>query len=130
MFPRATRSRICQALSEAAQTLLEVADAMLAPEATLDVDGLGADRVPDHAPDHVSTTPRPATLRSHVGDPLDAGRATHAPAPAPPAPHPHRRPLRNERERRPGRLPAREQHCISPVARASASLTRPTTPRT
>jgi hypothetical protein len=31
------------------------------------------------------------------------------------APHPHRRPLRLERERRPGSVPARTAHCISPV---------------
>jgi hypothetical protein len=30
-------------------------------------------------------------------------------------PHPHRTPLRWERERRPGAVPARPAHCISPV---------------
>jgi hypothetical protein len=39
-----------------------------------------------------------------LGDPTDA-------APV----HPHRAPLRWERERRPGAVPARPAHCISPV---------------
>jgi hypothetical protein len=34
------------------------------------------------------------------------------------APHPHRRPLRLERQRRPGSVPARPAHCISPVRAA------------
>ncbi|HEY5316952.1 MAG TPA: hypothetical protein VIJ20_03170 [Solirubrobacteraceae bacterium] len=36
------------------------------------------------------------------------------------APHPHRRELRWERERRPGSVPHRPAHCISPVVRRSA----------
>jgi hypothetical protein len=35
------------------------------------------------------------------------------------APHPHRRPLRLERERRPGSVPARPAHCLSPVRGSS-----------
>jgi hypothetical protein len=36
--------------------------------------------------------------------------------PEPPAaPHPHRRPVRIERRRRPGTVPTRPMHCISPV---------------
>jgi hypothetical protein len=34
-------------------------------------------------------------------------------------PHPHRRPLRLERERRPGSVPARPAHCVSPLRTAS-----------
>jgi hypothetical protein len=33
-------------------------------------------------------------------------------------PHPHRRPLRFERARRPGSVPARPAHCVSPVRAA------------
>ncbi len=33
----------------------------------------------------------------------------------PAAPHPHRRPVRIERERRPGTVAARPTHCLSPV---------------
>jgi hypothetical protein len=39
-----------------------------------------------------------------LGDPL-----------APETPHPHRRPLRFEYERRPGAVPPRPAHCLSPV---------------
>jgi hypothetical protein len=35
--------------------------------------------------------------------------------PAPEALHPHRRPLRIERERRPGSVPPPAAHCLSPV---------------
>jgi len=38
-------------------------------------------------------------------------------------PHPHRRPLRFERTRRAGAVPARPAHCISPV-RASRAQAR------
>lgn len=33
----------------------------------------------------------------------------------PPAPHPHRRPVRIERQRRPGSVAPRPAHCLSPV---------------
>jgi hypothetical protein len=33
----------------------------------------------------------------------------------PSAPHPHRRPVRIERQRRPGSVPPRAAHCLSPV---------------
>jgi hypothetical protein len=36
----------------------------------------------------------------------------------PPPPHSHRRKLRWERERRPGSVPHRPAHCISPVERS------------
>ncbi|HZE03866.1 MAG TPA: hypothetical protein VE127_01505 [Solirubrobacteraceae bacterium] len=36
-------------------------------------------------------------------------------AETPPAPHPHRRPVRIERDRRPGSVPPRPAHCLSPV---------------
>jgi hypothetical protein len=35
--------------------------------------------------------------------------------PEPETPHPHRRPLRLERQRRLGSVPARPAHCLSPV---------------
>jgi hypothetical protein len=34
-------------------------------------------------------------------------------------PHPHRRPLRWEHQRRPGAVPHRYAHCISPIRPAS-----------
>jgi hypothetical protein len=39
------------------------------------------------------------------------------------APHPHRRELRWERERRPGSVPRRPAHCISPVRPTAGSRT-------
>jgi len=39
----------------------------------------------------------------------------------PAAPHPHRRPVRIQRERRPGSVAARPTHCLSPVPARSAS---------
>ena len=44
-------------------------------------------------------------------------------SPTPEAPHPHRRPLRWERSRRAGAVPARPAHCISPV-RATVEIVR------
>ena len=41
------------------------------------------------------------------------------------APHPHRLPLRWERDRRPGSVPARPAHCISPVRRQPAARPLP-----
>jgi hypothetical protein len=35
--------------------------------------------------------------------------------------HPHRRPLRLERDRRPGSVPPRWAHCVSPVRPSSGS---------
>ena len=35
--------------------------------------------------------------------------------PPEPAPHPHRRPVRIERERRPGSVSPRAMHCLCPV---------------
>jgi hypothetical protein len=44
-----------------------------------------------------------------LGDPLE-----------PEMPHPHRRPLRFHHERRPGSVPPRPAHCLSPVRAPSA----------
>jgi hypothetical protein len=44
--------------------------------------------------------------------------------PAVPAPHPHRVPLRIERTRRAGSVPARPAHCISPVRASRESQSR------
>ncbi|MCW2952319.1 MAG: hypothetical protein JWQ48_1489 [Conexibacter sp.] len=90
MFPSATAKRIRSALADAAETMLEVADAMLAPEVAFDTSDRAA--AEDSAP-YASTS-------AALGEP---------------APHPHRQPLRSDRSRRPGDTPAREQHCISPV---------------
>jgi hypothetical protein len=98
MFPRATAKRIRSALADAAETMLEVADAMLAPEPAFG------------ASDGESTAP-------YAG-------ASVAPV-LQPAPHPHRQPLRSDRPRRPGRTLARDQHCISPVTRSTPPHTVP-----
>jgi len=44
----------------------------------------------------------------------------------PPAPetHPHRRPVRIERERRPGAVSPRAMHCLCPVRPASGDASR------
>jgi hypothetical protein len=54
-----------------------------------------------------------------LGDPEDDALAPHHNFIS----HPHRRPLRWERDRRPGTVAARPAHCISPV-RASRGGTR------
>ncbi len=121
MFSRATPNRLRLALGNAAEALLEVADAMLAPETLLGE--------PEHVGGAASLDTDHGTMlaRPHVGE-LVPDRYEPAPAHAATSstPHPHRRPLRSERNRRPGRPPAREQHCISPVTRTSSSATQPT----
>jgi hypothetical protein len=58
-------------------------------------------------------------LRAWLEAPEDVLGAS--PAPVQPASvelyltHPHRRPLRWDRERRPGMVPAKPAHCLSPV---------------
>jgi hypothetical protein len=47
-----------------------------------------------------------------LGDPYDEPQP---PAQLHTAVHPHRRPLRWERPRRPGSVPAKPAHCLSPV---------------
>ena len=41
-----------------------------------------------------------------------------------PAHHPHRRPLRWERDRRPGSVPARPAYCITPLRAAPGAVPR------
>jgi hypothetical protein len=53
-----------------------------------------------------------------LGDPVDTA-----------PPHPHRTPLRWERERRPGAVPARPAHCISPVRSDPQRVGRTRAPR-
>jgi len=42
-----------------------------------------------------------------------------------PAPHPHRRPVRIQRERRPGMVVPRPPHCLSPVPVRPVSVRTP-----
>src|ERR1700690_2138321 len=51
------------------------------------------------------------------GEARFGGLADDSATAASPPPHPHRRPLRWERERRPGSVPHPPMHCLSPVVR-------------
>ena len=93
MFPRMTAPRLRARITAAADALLEVADAMLMPEDAREAAIVDAQ-----------------TARSAAGVPTlfdDAILDWEI--------HPHRRPLRSDRERRPGQLPARPQHCTVPA---------------
>lgn len=113
MFPVDHRSRIRHLLAGAAETALQVADAMLQP--SQDVEQL--ERVPGPtAPPGVHRTPSPIGTRD--GAP-NAAAPSHTPAEI--VGHPHRRTVRTKRRRRPGAVPAPAHHCLTPVQPRNAA---------
>jgi hypothetical protein len=59
-----------------------------------------------------------------VGEDQEEGLGEGRSASVQATPHPHRRELRWERKRRPGSLPPRPAHCISPVRGKAGQRTR------